>query len=94
MDSITSWIGLIAATCTSLSYIPQIRKALPRGSTSDLSLKMLAVLTSGLAMWVVYGVLKSDWVIIVTPLAPALAERSSSANSAICVPPAMRPPSR
>lgn len=65
MDSITSWIGLIAAACTSLSYIPQVRKALPRGSTSDLSLKMLAVLTSGLAMWVVYGVLKTDWVIVV-----------------------------
>lgn len=65
MDNITSWIGLIAAAFTSLSYIPQVRKALPRGSTGDLSFKMLAVLTSGLAMWGVYGVLKTDWVIVV-----------------------------
>lgn len=49
---------------TSLSYVPQVRKALPRGSTDDLSLKTLAILTSGLAIWIVYGVLKFDWVIM------------------------------
>lgn len=65
MDDFTSWIGSIAAAFTSLSYIPQVRKALPLGSTSDLSLKMLAVLTFGLATWVVYGVLKTDWVLVV-----------------------------
>jgi MtN3 and saliva related transmembrane protein len=32
---------------TSLSYIPQVRKAWQRGSTSDLSLKMLVALTAG-----------------------------------------------
>lgn len=64
MQYIIPWIGGCAALLTSLSYIPQVRKAWPRGSTSDLSLKMLIALTSGLLLWAVYGVLKSDWVIV------------------------------
>ena len=58
-------IGLLAAALTSLSYIPQVRKALPPGSTGDLSSKTLAVLAAGLALWIGYGVLKGDYVIIV-----------------------------
>ena len=48
-------IGLFAAAFTSLSYVPQVLKALPRGSTDDLSLRTLAVLAAGLALWVSYG---------------------------------------
>ena len=58
------WIGACAAVLTSLSYIPQVQKAWPRGSTHDLSLKMLAVLTAGLLLWIGYGLLKGDWVIV------------------------------
>jgi MtN3 and saliva related transmembrane protein len=64
MQSIVPWIGVCAAVLTSLSYIPQVRKAWPRGSTADLSLKMLIALTTGLLLWIGYGVLKSDWVIV------------------------------
>jgi MtN3 and saliva related transmembrane protein len=35
------------------------------GSTDDLSSKLLAVLATGLALWIGYGTLKSDYVIIV-----------------------------
>jgi MtN3 and saliva related transmembrane protein len=63
-DAIIPWIGACAAVLTSLSYIPQVRKAWPRGSTADLSLKMLIALTTGLLLWIVYGLLKSDWVIV------------------------------
>jgi len=64
IQTLTPWIGACAAIFTSLSYIPQVRKAWPRGSTSDLSLQMLAVLTTGLLLWVGYGLLRNDWVII------------------------------
>jgi MtN3 and saliva related transmembrane protein len=57
-------IGLLAAAMTSLSYIPQVRKALPAGSTDDLSLKTLSVLAVGLALWVLYGLLNGDYVIV------------------------------
>jgi MtN3 and saliva related transmembrane protein len=65
MQGFLPWIGGFAALLTSLSYIPQVQKAWPRGSTKDLSVKMLAVLTSGLVLWIGYGLLKEDWVIIV-----------------------------
>jgi MtN3 and saliva related transmembrane protein len=64
IQSIIPWIGVCAAVLTSLSYIPQVRKAWPRGSTKDLSLHMLLVLTAGLLLWLGYGLLKSDWVIV------------------------------
>jgi MtN3 and saliva related transmembrane protein len=57
-------LGMLAAALTSLSYLPQLQKAMPRNSTSDLSLKMLVVLLAGVCLWIVYGVLKDDWVII------------------------------
>jgi MtN3 and saliva related transmembrane protein len=58
-------IGILAAALTSLSYIPQVAKALPVASTNDLSSKTLAVLAAGLALWIGYGILKGDFVIIV-----------------------------
>jgi len=60
-----SALGFVAAALTSLSYIPQVQKALPKGSTGDLSLKMLAALFAGLALWIVYGLMVEDMVIVI-----------------------------
>jgi MtN3 and saliva related transmembrane protein len=57
-------IGLVAAFCTTVSYYPQLKKCWETGSTGDLSLTMFLTLASGVALWVVYGFLKSDIVII------------------------------
>jgi MtN3 and saliva related transmembrane protein len=64
IQTIIPWIGICAAILTSLSYIPQVRKAWPRRSTTDLSLHMLVALTTGLLLWIGYGLLKGDWVIV------------------------------
>jgi MtN3 and saliva related transmembrane protein len=64
---VSSWgpyVGACAAFLSSLSYVPQVRKAWPRGSTADLSLTMLVVLTCGLSLWIAYGVVRGDWVIV------------------------------
>lgn len=58
------YVGAAAALLSSLSYVPQVRKAWPQGSTTDLSLTMLLVLTCGLSLWIVYGVIFGDWVIV------------------------------
>ena len=63
-ENIGAWVGVSAALLSSLSYIPQVQKAWPRGSTSDLSLGMLVVLTTGLLLWIAYGIVRGDWVII------------------------------
>jgi MtN3 and saliva related transmembrane protein len=57
-------IGLVAAFCTTVSYIPQIRKIWATGETHDISLRMFLILTTGIALWVIYGVLQADVVII------------------------------
>jgi len=62
--NVTTMIGLIAALCTTASYIPQLKKCWETGSAGDLSLKMFSILAAGIALWVVYGVLQGDAVII------------------------------
>jgi len=62
---IISVLGFVAAALTSLSYVPQLQKALPKDSTSDLSLKMLVALFAGLALWIVYGLMVEDIVIVI-----------------------------
>jgi MtN3 and saliva related transmembrane protein len=57
-------LGLVAAAMTSLSYLPQAKKAVPRGATEDLSLKMLVVLATGLLLWIGYGFVIGNWVIV------------------------------
>jgi MtN3 and saliva related transmembrane protein len=64
MQSLATYVGVAAAVLASLSYFPQVRKAWPRGSTDDLSLRTLIALTVGLVLWVVYGLLRADWVIV------------------------------
>jgi MtN3 and saliva related transmembrane protein len=64
MSTFATVIGLAAAVCTTGAILPQLKKAWTTGQTDDISLKMLMVLASGLALWVVYGVLREDIVII------------------------------
>lgn len=59
-----TFIGGFAAFCTTVSYIPQVRKAWATRETGDLSLKMLLLLGAGLALWILYGFIKRDWVIV------------------------------
>jgi MtN3 and saliva related transmembrane protein len=60
----TTAIGLLAAFCTTVSYVPQLKKCWQTGSAGDLSLKMFLTLALGIASWIVYGVLQGDVVII------------------------------
>ena len=38
--TLTTFVGLIAAFCTTVSYFPQLKKCWETGSAGDLSLKM------------------------------------------------------
>jgi MtN3 and saliva related transmembrane protein len=64
MITFATVIGLAAAVCTTAANLPQLKKAWTTGQTDDISLKMLLLLACGLGLWVVYGVLKKDIVII------------------------------
>ena len=60
----TTFIGLAAAFFTTISYFPQLMKVWRTGQTNDLSIRMLLALLAGLALWIVYGILQSDIVIV------------------------------
>ena len=64
MNDWGAYVGALAAFLSSLSYVPQVRKAWPRGSTADLSLAMLVVLTVGLSLWIIYGFIRGDLIIV------------------------------
>ncbi len=63
--TINTVVGLFAALCTTVSYFPQLKKCWDTGSAGDLSLKMFSILAGGIALWVIYGILQGDAVIIV-----------------------------
>jgi MtN3 and saliva related transmembrane protein len=62
----TQIIGLTAGILTASSMIPQVIKSWKEKKADDVSLKMLIVLTSGIALWIVYGLKKNDLPIILT----------------------------
>jgi MtN3 and saliva related transmembrane protein len=64
MDAATV-TGVLAACCTTASYFPQLKKCWDTQETGDLSLGMFLTLFGGLSLWVVYGVLRSDPVVLV-----------------------------
>jgi len=57
-------IGLIAATCTTLAFVPQVFKAWKYKSTQDISLTMYLVLLLGLILWLIYGLHHNSLAII------------------------------
>lgn len=59
------WMGSIAASLTTFSFIPQVWQVWRTRHTKDISLGMYAIFTSGVAMWLIYGLLLNSWPIIV-----------------------------
>lgn len=49
-------LGAVAGTFTTLSFVPQVVKTLKSKSTRDISLSMWLLFTTGVAIWIVYGV--------------------------------------
>ena len=47
------------------STVPQIRKSLRTKKTDDVSKWLIMCLIGGLSLWVLYGILKTDLIIIV-----------------------------
>ena len=60
------WMGYIAATCTTLSFVPQAMKTIRTRDTSGISLWMYVVFTVGIGFWFGYGVFLQSWPMIVS----------------------------
>ena len=57
-------IGTLAALVTTMCWVPQAIHILRTRDTRAISLWMQAAMTGGIFLWLVYGVLISDWPLI------------------------------
>jgi MtN3 and saliva related transmembrane protein len=53
-------LGLSAAFCTTLSFLPQALKTLRTRNTGGISLLMYSVFTFGTFLWLLYGIFSAD----------------------------------
>ncbi|MEW6115690.1 MAG: SemiSWEET transporter [Nitrospirota bacterium] len=61
-------IGLLAATLTTASFIPQVVKTWKLKETKDLSFWMLLLFSVGIFLWLLYGVFIKDLPVILANL--------------------------
>lgn len=59
-------LGLLAGTCTTLSFLPQVVRTLRTGHAADLSAAWLLIFGFGVAAWFVYGLLTADLAVTIT----------------------------
>jgi len=56
MDQATL-IGMLAAICTTIAFIPQVYKIYKTKHARDLSLPMYILFSVGVLLWLVYGII-------------------------------------
>lgn len=57
-------IGLVAASLTTIAFVPQVIKTWRSRSAKDLSLGMFGIFSMGVLLWLTYGLLVNDLPII------------------------------
>jgi MtN3 and saliva related transmembrane protein len=58
-------LGLAAAFCTTISFLPQAAKTIKTKNTSGISLSMYTVFTTGTFLWFMYGIFNHDIPIVI-----------------------------
>jgi MtN3 and saliva related transmembrane protein len=63
--TLTDTLGFIAATLTTAAFIPQAWLTWRTRRADGVSLGMYVVFTTGVALWLAYGVLINAWPVVV-----------------------------
>jgi len=58
-------IGLVAGILTTISFLPQVIKTWKTRSAKDLSLGMFSIFCIGTLLWLIYGILITNWPVMV-----------------------------
>ena len=58
------WTGFAAAFCTTTAFIPQLIRVLKLKTARDVSLRMFLLFSTGVALWLIYGIRLRSWPII------------------------------
>lgn len=70
-------VGIAASVFTSTALLPQLIKILREKKADDISLVMLGVLFTGLSLWIWYGFIKQDLIIIIANVLAVIINLSS-----------------
>jgi len=57
-------VGAAAAILTTSAFVPQAAKVVRTRDTGAISLAMYSLFTTGVALWLAYGVMTQQWMII------------------------------
>jgi MtN3 and saliva related transmembrane protein len=57
IGSAANAVGLMAAVCTTVSFIPQLIRVWRLRSAREISLTMFLVFSLGVSLWLLYGIL-------------------------------------
>lgn len=57
-------VGYLAATLTTISFVPQAWLTFRTRDVSGISLGMYSVFTLGIALWLAYGILMRAWPVV------------------------------
>ena len=60
------WLGYVAATLTTLAFVPQAIKIIRTRDTRGISLGMYLAFTVGVALWFGYGIVLHSWPMIIS----------------------------
>jgi MtN3 and saliva related transmembrane protein len=63
--TLTTLIGTLAATGTTISFIPQVVQIIKTRNTEGISLIMYIIFTTGITLWLIYGIMLNDLPIII-----------------------------
>lgn len=59
------YLGYLAGTLTTIAFVPQLVKIWRSKSADDVSLAMFLIFTTGVTLWLLYGLLIGAWPVIV-----------------------------
>ncbi len=57
-------IGFLAGTLTTIAFVPQLLKIRRTKSAEDISLAMFLIFSTGVFLWLVYGIMIGAWPVV------------------------------
>lgn len=59
------FVGYVAATCTTISFLPQLIRVVKLRTARDISLGMFCIFSAGTALWLIYGLMVHSMPVVV-----------------------------
>lgn len=66
MQDVAAFLGFMAGTLTTVSFVPQLIKVYQSKSAKDISYRMFIIFILGVVTWISYGISINELPIIVT----------------------------